>query len=295
MRKHVLYAAFLTAFIGMWGTPPLHGQAAGAAKPDPALRVTLESAYHAWRQAMASGDLEKWERVTAYSRQIETRNRIVSQKIPFPQAMFEDPIQPPSLEGMVSLGVYSTGVTASSTYYGKANFGGGPTEVSDNLLVLHFLREEGSWRFDNLRVVKIGNNADLLLQIRNADFSFLTGIEFQPVPQLPAVPQPVNTPEYIAEAWINATGYEISITVNGHLTGKFSNVKVTELVMGGLKKGQNSVTITTRRLEVTDGNPPKVEVAIYAAKGPGEPANRMYHFRPQGDIPPEVRANFIVE
>lgn len=244
---------------------------------------------------MAAGDIAQWERFTAYSRQIETRNRIVSQRLPFPQAMFEDPVQPPSLDGMISLGVFSTGQTATSTYFGKANFGGGPVQISDNLLVLHFLREEGTWKFDNLRVVKIGADPDILLQIRNADFSFLKDIEFQPLPQLPPVPQPVNPPEYIAEAWIDSTGYEVTLTVNGHLTGKFTNVKITELVMGGLRKGTNSIQITAKRVESTGENSPKVEVAIYAAKDPGQPANRMYHFKPTGDVPPKVMENFNVE
>lgn len=264
------------------------------ARQDPAIRVTLEGAYNGWRQAMVAGNLEKWEKFTAYSRQIETRNRIVSQKAPFPQAMFEDPIQPPSLGGMIALGVYSTGQTATSTYYGKANFGGGAESVRDNLLVLHFLREEGTWKFDNLRVVKLGGNADLLLKIRNADFSFLADMEFQPLAALPPVPQPVNQPEFIAEAWIDSTGYEVTLTVNGHLTGKFSNVKVTELVNGGLKSGVNTIDIQVRRLEEVDGKSPKVEIAIYAAKEPGKPANRMFHFKPDGAVPPATSSSFNV-
>lgn len=272
-------------------------QAQGVAKnarQDPSIRVTLESAYNGWRQAMTAGSLEQWEKFTAYSRQIETRNRIVSQKAPFPQAMFEDPIQPPSLGGMIALGVYSTGQTATSTYYGKANFGGGAESVRDNLLVLHFLREEGTWKFDNLRVVKLGGNADLLLKIRNADFSFLADMEFQPLAALPPVPQPVNQPEFIAEAWIDSTGYEVTLTVNGHLTGKFSNVKVTELVNGGLKSGVNTIDIQVRRLEEVDGKSPKVEIAIYAAKEPGKPANRMFHFKPDGAVPPATSSSFNV-
>ena len=277
---------------------PVIGHTEGVAKnarQDPALRVTLEGAYNGWMQAMIAGNLEQWEKFTAYSRQIETRNRIVSQKAPFPQALFEDPIQPPSLGGMVALGVYSTGVTATSTYYGKANFGGGPEAVRENLLVLHFLREDGKWKFDNLRVVKLGGDADLLLKIRNSDFSFLADMEFQPLAELPPVPQPVKQPEFIAEAWIDSTGYNVTITVNGHRTGKFTNVKVTELVNGGLRTGVNTIEIKTERLEEIDGKTPKVEVAIYAAKEPGKPANRMFHFKPTGAIPPVTNSNFEVK
>ena len=67
-----------------------------AAQPDNSIRVSLESAYEAWRRAMDGGDLGLWEQTTAFSRQIETRNRIVSQKLIFPQALFEDPVAAPS-------------------------------------------------------------------------------------------------------------------------------------------------------------------------------------------------------
>ncbi len=266
------------------------------AQPDNSIRVTLESAYEAWRKAMDAGDLALWEEVTAFSRQVETRNRILSQKRPFPQALFDDPVASPGLGGLIPLGVLSTGDTATSTYFGKANFGEEPgVSVPDNLLVLHFLREEGKWKFDNLRIVKIGNDGEILLQIRNSDFSFLRGEEFQPAPFLPPVPQPVETPHYVAEAWIDATGHEVKITVNGHLTGTFRNVKVTELVMGGVRRGTNNVRIESRLLPESGGGGSKVEVAIYAAEDPAGQAQRVYHFRPAGAVPPLVNESFTAE
>jgi len=264
------------------------------AQPDNTIRVSLESAFDAWRTSMAAGDLKTWERTTAFSRQIETRNRIVSQKQPFPRALFDDPVEAPSLGGLIPLGVLSTGETATSTYFGKANFGDEPgVAVSDNLLVLHFLKEDGRWKFDNLRVVKIGNDGEILLQIRNSDFSFLRGEEFQPAPFLPPVPQPVAVPDLIAEAWIDATGYEVKITVNGHLTGTFKNIKASELVMGGVKRGQNQIRIESKLIEgAPSGASPKVEVALYATEDPAGQASRVYHFKPGASIAPVVTESF---
>lgn len=290
-----LAAFFLAAAV----SPTVRAQAvapATSARPDNSIRVTLESAYDAWRTAMDTGDLALWEQVTAFSRQVETRNRIVSQKQPFPRALFEDPVASPLLAGLIPLGVLSTGDTATSTYFGKANFGDEPgVAVSDNLLVLHFLHEEGKWKFDNLRIVKIGNDGEILLQIRNSDFSFLRGEEFQPAPSLPPVPQPVEAPRYVAEAWIDATGHEVRITVNGHPTGTFRNVKVTELVMGGVRRGGNTIRIETRLLPGSGGGAPKVEVAIYAAEDPAGQAQRVYHFKPGAVVPPLVNETFSAE
>lgn len=267
----------------------------GQAKPDPSLRPTLERAYNAWRAAINSGNLAQWEEATAFSRQIEVRNTIVSQKLPFPKALFADPIGAPGLEGLIGLGVLSTGSTATSTYFGKANFGGGEgVAISDNLLVLHFLKEEGRWSFDNLRIVKIGQDAELLLQIRNSDFSFLQGEEFQPAAQLPPIPQPVSSPDYIAEAWIDATGFEVTIEVNGHRTGKFTNLKTTELVIGGVRRGQNTIRLTAKLLENLENVAPKVEIAIYAAENPSVQANRVFHYRPGSEVQAQLIQNFTV-
>lgn len=266
------------------------------AKPDPAIRATLENTYNAWRSAMSAKDLARWEKSTSLSRQIDIRNRIVSQKLPFPKALFDDPIGAPSLGGLFALGVLNTGETATSTYFGKANFGEAQgTAVADNMIVLHFLKEEGTWRFDTLRVVKMGADSEILLKIRNRDFSFLQSPEFQPAPQLPPVPQPVETPDFVAEAWIDSSGYELTLTVNGVKAGPFPNMKGAELLIGGLKKGQNRVTITTRALPEAQAAVRRVEVALYAANDPSGQASRVYHFLPGAEIPATISDTFVLE
>ena len=295
IHSKMIFFSPLRALIGCAVLMPVFSPAQ-TAQPDNSIRVSLESTYAAWGESIMAADLGKWEEATAFSRQIETRNRILSQKLPFPQALFDDPVEAPSLGGLISLGVLSTGETATSTYFGKANFGSEPgVAITDNLLVLHFLKEEGRWKFDSLRVVKIANDGELLLQIRNRDFSFLQGQEFQPAAQLPPVPQPVEMPEMIAEVWIDATGYEVKVTVNGHPSGTFSNIKAPDLVMGGVHRGQNSIKIETRLLENTTGTSPSIEVAIYAAKDPAGQAQRVYHYRPGASVVPLVNENFNVE
>jgi len=262
---------------------------------DPAIRVTLERAYENWRAAMSVGDFQKWEEATAFSRQIETRNRMLSQRLAFPQALFDGPIEAPSLGGLTALGVLNTGSTATSSYYGKISFGASEgVAVSDNILVLHFLKEDDRWKFDNLRIIRIGGDGEILLQIRNSDFSFLRNAEFQPVKQLPPVAQPVEMPEYVAEVWVDSTSCETTITVNGNLTGKFTNVKTPELVIGGLHRGENTVTIETRRLPDTT-IPPRLEIAIYTAKDPTAAADRVFHYKPGADFEEKITQTFIVE
>jgi len=262
---------------------------------DPSLRPTLEAVYLSWRNAMAATNVAEWEKSTALSRQFDTRNRIVSQKLPFPQALFDDPVEAPSLSGLIALGVLSTGETATSTYFGKANFGEGETAVANNLIVLHFIREEGVWKFDNLRVVKLGNDGEILLQIRNQDFSFLRGKEFLPEPELPPLPPQVSQPDYIAEIWLTSLGYETEVSVNGILSGKISDNSGKDLLIGGLRKGENSITIKTKRIPESNQITPRLEIAIYAAGGPGEQANRVFHLPAGETVAPLIQQKFVAD
>ena len=90
--------------------------------PNPSLRPSLEAVYQAWRNAISTGNLTEWENSTALSRQFDTRNRIVSQKLPFPHALFEDPVAAPSLSGLIALGVLSTGENGHLHLFWKGRF-----------------------------------------------------------------------------------------------------------------------------------------------------------------------------
>jgi len=293
LKCTLFFSGILCSLIGL---QVLNGQTPvlAPAQPDPALRRSLEGLYESWRSALAKKDLAAWEQVTALSRQIQIRNRIVSEKAPFPRAFFDDPIQAPSLGGLVALGCFNRGETATSVYFGKADFGLGvdPSQITDNLLVLAFMKDDGIWKFDKLRIVKIGNDGEILLKIRNQDFSFLKGIEFQPPLSVPPIPQPVNQPDYIAELWITSIGYEVEIIVNGNLSATIINASSKELVIGGVQRGKNSIEIKTKPLTEIKGNgTPKVEVAIYAQIKKGN-IKRVYHYRPEEDIEAIVKADF---
>ncbi len=262
------------------------------ARPEPGMQAELERTYQMWRSAMLNSNLQQWERSVATYRKVYTRNRIVSEKQPFPSALFESPIQPPSLAGLRPLGVYTRRDTASAVYFGKADFGvAAPGEIKDVFLVLRFLKENSGWRFDNNRIVKIGPQSDVLHQIRMQDLSFLKDPEFQPLESVPQIPQAVTAPELMAEAWVTAIGYEAEIYINGVSQGKISDRSGRELVMGGVRRGINQISIKTRRL--TDVKvEPRFGVAIYAAKGPGEKANRVFQLAPVAKVDERIEMRF---
>ncbi len=295
-RKFTHFPLSAVVLLSSFALPNLKAQepTLSPAQSAPQLRNSLEGLYESWRVAVANKDLAAWEQVTAVSRQVKIRNRIVSEKAPFPQAFFDDPIQAPSLGGLVSLGCLSRGNTATLIYYGKINFGLGdePAKIPDNLLVLRFAKNDGVWKFDNLRLVKIGNDGEILLNIRNQDFSFLKGVEFQPPLAPDPVPASVNPPDYIAELWITSIGYEVEVIVNGNVSATIADYSGKELVIGGVKRGKNTVEIKTKALTEIKGNAPsKIEIAIYA-QIKKDSVQRVFHYRPGDKIEANVKFDF---
>ncbi len=262
-------------------------------RSEPSMRVELENAYERWRTAMARRDLRAWEAAVPMYRRMETRNRIVSEKQPFPEALFDSPMEAPPLSNLIALDVKTRRVTASAIYFGKADFGiSDPAQVKNVFLVLRFLKEDGTWFFDNIRIVRVGENTEILHQIRIGDLSFLDGEEFQPLGSVPPVAQPAKTPDLMAEAWVTSLGYETEIWINGIRLGKIGNNSGRELVMGGVNRGQNLISIETRQIPPPDGVSPRLEIAIYAAANAGEPAERVFHFGPRDKVEPSLQMGF---
>lgn len=258
---------------------------------EPSMKGELELSYEKWRRAMLTRDLKGWEDAVAMYRRIETRNRIVSERQPYPDALFDSPIQPPSLRNLILVGIMTRRDTASAVYFGKADYGiSDPDKVANTFLVLRFLKEEGAWRFDNNRIIRIGKDTEVLHLLRMSDFSFLKGSEFQPLDSIPPIPQPVPTPERMAEAWVTSIGYEAEIWVNGFRLGKISNNQGRELVMGGVKRGSNQIRLVTKKLPGVEAR--RFEIAIYAADDPGKEATRVFHFGPTAEVAPMVQQGF---
>ncbi|MCP5541091.1 MAG: hypothetical protein H7A52_13190 [Akkermansiaceae bacterium] len=279
-------------------TPPAPGNSPPPAPSTPEMQRPFEGLYTAWRDAMTNADLEAWKKVTATSRRIETRNRIVSQRLKYPESLFIGPVQAPPLTGLTHVGTLVRGDAGTSVYFGRADFGvSDPSEVTENFVVFRFLRDGGLWKFDNLRVVKFGDDPELLLKVRNGDLTFLEAPEFQPPAEIPPMPFEVSAPDYVAEVWITAVGYEATVKINNTHASTVANDSGPDLVVGGLKTNGNRIEISTKRIPVDAATPRHLEVGIYAAGSASGEAKRVYHYRSSAEAaPPEkMEAQFAVE
>lgn len=285
MRPPLLLPLLLIWIVLPWsGGVTASGQGEAPAVSDPSLQRPFEGLYRAWREAMEKADFRSWEQVTARSRQMMVRNEIVSQRLSYPEALFQSPLRAPELRGLICVDTLVRGDTASSIYFGRADFGvGDPAEVRENFIVFKYIREFGVWKFDHLRVVKFGDDAETLAKVKNRDRSYLAAPEFQPDAAPPAVPGPVNVPDFIAELWVTAAGYEVQVTVNGQHRTAIANDSGRELVIGGVAKGANRIKVEVRPVAVDGGVPRHLEIAVYGSATAEGEAKRFYHFRATAD------------
>lgn len=213
------------------------------------LRPALETTYGAWREAIIRKDFSMWQRVTAEHRRGEVRNRIVSEKMPFPGAVFDLPAPPPSLSGLKFLEAKQNGATAKASYFGKIDFGvgGDPTE---NLLVLSFVKGSGGWLYDRADFVNLAELPVVRQELLAGDLKYLKETpEAQPTGVIPPTPLNAAPAKHIAKVYVFCPGREVKVQINKISHHRFANAKEAEVVIGGALDGSNEVQYSTKQLE----------------------------------------------
>lgn len=209
----------------------------------------LAKVYEVWRGSMVKKDYRTWQQVTAAHKQVEVRNRIVSEKLPFPEALFELPAPPPGLGGLKFLEANQNGRTAKAAFFGKVDFGvgGDPTE---NLLVLSFVHNGKHWTYDKADYVNLTALPDVRQELARGEIDYLKGVpEARPSGVVPPTPLAVNPASTIAKVYVFCPGREVRVQVNKVSNHRFANAKEAEIVIGGAREGLNEVQFSTTKLE----------------------------------------------
>lgn len=264
---------------------------------DEALKTSLESTYGIWRESMIKQDYRAWQQVTAEHRQVEVKNRIVSEKLPFPKSIFILPAQPPALSGLKFLSVSRNGRTAKAAYFGKVDFGVGG-EPTDNLLVLSFVQGTNRFLYDKAEYVNLTALPDVRKELNEGDLSYLKGVpEAQAsgvVPPTPIVVQPATT---IAKVYVFCPGREVEVMVNKVSRHKFINGKEAETVIGGARDGVNEVQYAIRKLEEGKGDE-AITIRVYVlSEIQGVKPIKVYEYQVEekGTVSPHGSGNFILD
>lgn len=250
------------------------------AQSDPALRRQLESVYSDWQSAMLARDYAGYTRVTAGNRQAATRNIIVSQKKPFPKALFEMPMDPPPLHQLRLLKAEEENDTAIAVYYGKVDFDVLDKDIPENIFVLSFFKEEGQWKFDRTRFIDLGPGPEIRDRIARGELEFLAEPEFEPIGEVLPTPATFSAPDFAAYVEVTSIGYETRVRINTAHDRFVAQDVSTDLLIGGLAEGKNSIRIDTKPLDVPGEKQFKVEVFVIRERERKPPA-RIFQFAPE--------------
>jgi len=213
------------------------------------LRGPLETTYNQWRAAMIKGDVSSWQASTAKYRQMEIHNRLVSERLQYPAAVFQIPAPPPELKGLKFLEARQKGATAKMSYFGKIDFGvdGKP---SDNLLVLSFIQEGSAWKYDTADFVNLAVLPAVRTELAAGNLHYLEEApEARPSGEVPPIPMSAPAAKYVAKVYVFCPGREVQVQINKFSRHKFANAKEAETVIGGVVDGSNEIQFTTRKLE----------------------------------------------
>jgi len=261
------------------------------------IRPGLESSYNAWRDAMIRKDAAAWQKTTAEHRRIEVKNRIVSEKRVFPNAVFDLPAPPPAITGLKFLEAKQNGPTAKASYFGKIDFGvgGAPT---DNLLVLSFVRGGTGWLYDRADFVNLSALPAVRKELAEGDLKYLKETpEARPSGVVPPTPIEVRGAKYIAKVYVFCPGREVQVQVNKISHHRFANAKEAEVVIGGAVDGPNEVQFATKKLEGGTGKEAMtIRVYLMSETAGVMPVKAFeYQVKEDGAVKPFGTESFIVD
>jgi hypothetical protein len=261
------------------------------------LRPALETTYSAWREAMIRKDPSVWQRVTAEHRRVEVRNRIVSEKLPFPATIFNLPAPPPSLQGLQFLEAKQNGPTAKASYFGKIDFGVGG-DPSENLLVLSFVKGSGGWLYDRADFVNLTGLPAVRKELAAGELKYLKETpEAQPSGQVPPTPMSADPAKHIAKVYVFCPGREVQVQINKISRHRFANAKEAEIVIGGAVDGLNEVQYTIKKLDGGTGKEVMtIRVYLMSEVPDAKPIKAFEYQIAEGETPkPVATGTFILD
>ena len=262
--------------------------ASAEAADDSALRTTLEKVYHDWRSALINKNMDAWRRSTALYRQVVTRNLIVSGGQTYPDSIFEIPIQPPDITRLRLLECEAKGPTAHLVYFGKVDLGLDVDEIPDNVIVLKFFNENGSWKFDTNRIMNLADAPEVRAALQNGKADFLDEPAFTPSGVVPATPAECRKPQYVAALQIQSWGYETKASMSGYDYPVVADNAEQQIIIGGLVWGKNDLKLRIKALPAPEGGERVLEVNALIINGTKEkPEVRVFSWETKSATPPE--------
>lgn len=280
---------FLLLFLGLsllhFGIPA-HAQTDGAD-----LRIALEKAYLKWRDAMLRKDANAWAASITRYRQTVIRNSVVSERQPFPDAVFASDVQPPALSGLRLLEAQAVGATAHLVYFGKIDMGQDKELVRENLLKLKFHHESGAWKYDSNRISRLDGAPSVLKSLQEGKRpDFLDSAEYTPPGSMPPPPPLCRVPDFKAGFKLQTFGYETTLSMNGIKYDPAVDALDQQILIGGLVKGHNELTLQMKPVPRPEGEQAVLELRVYIlSNDSSKPGREVLRWRaPESGAPDKI-------
>lgn len=233
-------------------------------------RQVAETVYNSWRLSMIRGNEQAWRNSTCKSRQMKVRNLIISQRGRFPRDFFSEVQEAPNIDNFIYVGslLGCKGNTMACTYVGKLQLGDGTPR--ENAYVIELVNEQGKWKLDQTRFFDLSQTPDVKKRLYNRDINLLKEQDgFLPYSQIPAVPAACRAPELIGKVFVDCPGRNIEMTINGVSVHEFDDERRADIISGGLKRGENTITY---KIKDRDGlKRPTMAIGLFVA--PETPGN----------------------
>lgn len=213
------------------------------------LKTKLETAFHAFSNAVSLRDTKKFKSTISAHAYMEMKNQMLAVGAKFPNDFFDSPwLDRTSASKLTFKKAVANGFVAFCIYSCNSK------TQRPSILILKFLQEDNVWKFDHMKEI---NTNKIEVAIKSGNFNFLeTEKEFQPDGMLPLVPVEIVQDDYIAQLDIFGFAYEVQVTINGHVQSmKKDNISsLSKPLMGGVKKGKNIIVIMVKPINEKEAN-----------------------------------------
>jgi hypothetical protein len=222
------------------------------------LRKIMEASFNAFTNALNTKDAIKFKNSLSASSYMNMKNMMLSAKQEFPQTIFESANDYKlDFTKLQFIKTIENGPTGNLIYY--------DTE-GENVILLKFVKEETAWKFSEMESY---GTAEIAKKMKAKDMSFLEDKKFKPQGVAPVVQKEVKSVDYMA--MLDRTGdYKISIWINGIEQESTNGGSKSGLLMGGVKKGKNTIEIKLSSLEGGKGGSLSVSIRAVLGNAPKE-------------------------
>jgi hypothetical protein len=213
---------------------------------------TSDQLYIKFSEAIQTSNLQELEKVMCKATLVKMRNESVSMGMTYPKDFFDGmKMALLDFKNFTYISYKKEGPTINAYYmYGE-------NKSESSILTMGLVEENGKYMIEQF---KMRDAKDFILNLHRKDYSFLDQAEFKPSGVIPVVPASVDKIDYVANVDIVAYGYKVTVYINGFFQDEVTNQVRSGIVIGGIKKGENTVDIKIEKIDQNEKDNPAVAI-----------------------------------